>query len=110
MEQYQELGARPEINYVQIFENRGAMMGASNPPALPDLVEPPLPNGRRKSRVAAGVGRSGHVFVAHTRDVNGEERVVEENEAFLTVVPFWAVWPFETMVWPNAMLPVDRAT
>ena len=40
--QFLDLGARPDINYVQIFENRGAMMGASNPhPTLPDLVHPP---------------------------------------------------------------------
>jgi UDPglucose--hexose-1-phosphate uridylyltransferase len=101
--QYTELGARPEINYVQIFENRGAMMGASNPhPHCQIWSSHALPNEIAKeqaSLVAWREERGTCLLCDYTRlEQEGRERVVEENEAFLTVVPFWAVWPFETMV------------
>jgi len=103
VEQYQELGARPEIHYVQIFENRGAMMGASNPhPHCQIWSSHSLPNEIAKEQ-ASLLGwreqRGTCLLCEYARlEQAASERVVEENEAFLTVVPFWAVWPFETMV------------
>ncbi len=101
--QYEELGARPEINYVQIFENRGAMMGASNPhPHCQIWSSHALPNEvakEQESLLAWREQRGTCLLCEYARvELRGGERVVEENEAFLTVVPFWAVWPFETMV------------
>ena len=104
VEQYLELGARAEINYVQIFENRGAMMGASNPhPHCQIWSSHGLPNEVAKEQAVAarsGGNSAARACCASMRAWSsaGGERVVEENEAFLTVVPFWAVWPFETMV------------
>jgi UDPglucose--hexose-1-phosphate uridylyltransferase len=103
VEQYQDLGARPEINYVQIFENRGAMMGASNPhPHCQIWSSHALPNEiskEQESLLAWREQRGTCLLCEYVRlERSGGERVVEENEAFLTVVPFWAVWPFETMV------------
>jgi UDPglucose--hexose-1-phosphate uridylyltransferase len=103
VEQYQDLGARPVINYVQIFENRGAMMGASNPhPHCQIWSSHSLPNEIAKEQ-ASLLGwreqRGTCLLCEYARlEQAASERVVEENEAFLTVVPFWAVWPFETMV------------
>jgi UDPglucose--hexose-1-phosphate uridylyltransferase len=103
VDQYQELGARPEINYVQIFENRGAMMGASNPhPHCQIWSGHALPNEVSKEQTSL-LGwqeeRGSCLLCEYARlELGGGERVVEENGAFLTVVPFWAVWPFETMV------------
>jgi UDPglucose--hexose-1-phosphate uridylyltransferase len=103
VEQYLDLGARPSINYVQIFENRGAMMGASNPhPHCQIWSNHTVPNEPAKEQRAIDAWRSGHGscllcdYTALEREAR--ERVVEENDGFLTVVPFWAVWPFETMV------------
>jgi len=103
VDQYLDLGARPEINYVQIFENRGAMMGASNPhPHCQIWSSRSLPN--EVSREQASLlewreARATCLLCEYTRaEQSAGERQVEENEAFLTVVPFWAVWPFETMV------------
>jgi UDPglucose--hexose-1-phosphate uridylyltransferase len=103
VEQYVELGGRDEINYVQIFENRGAMMGASNPhPHCQIWSSHGLPNEVSKEQASLlkwRERRGSCLLCEYARlEQEGGERVVEENEAFLTVVPFWAVWPFETMV------------
>ena len=101
--QYAELGAHPSINYVQIFENRGAMMGASNPhPHCQIWSSHRLPNevAKEQASLAAWRAARGTCLVCDYAELEGasRSRVVEENDDFLTVVPFWAVWPFETMV------------
>jgi len=101
--QYQELGARPEINYVQFFENRGAMMGASNPhPHGQIWSSHALPNEIAKEQAALLEWREKRgtcLLCDYTKlELAARERIVEENDSFLTVVPFWAVWPFETLV------------
>jgi UDPglucose--hexose-1-phosphate uridylyltransferase len=103
VDQYVELGALPEINYVQIFENRGAMMGASNPhPHCQIWSSHALPNeiSREQASLLAWRERRGTCLLCeYTRlELAGGERIVEENDDFVCVVPFWAVWPFETMV------------
>ena len=101
--QYGELGARPEIQYVQIFENRGAMMGASNPhPHCQIWSSHSVPNEVAKEQAAQRAWRKerGSCLLCDYARLEGaaRERVVEENDSFLAVAPFWAVWPFETMV------------
>jgi UDPglucose--hexose-1-phosphate uridylyltransferase len=100
VEQYTELGALPWINHVQIFENRGAMMGASNPhPHCQIWSNRTLPNEiAREVRSFAG-WRTGCLLCEYTAlEAASPERTVEQNDHFLAVVPFWAVWPFETMI------------
>jgi UDPglucose--hexose-1-phosphate uridylyltransferase len=101
--QYQELGALDWIEYVQIFENRGAMMGASNPHPhgqiwSTDFV-PDEPAAETKAQ-REHLDRTGHCllcdYVAAERAAG--ERVVFENEHFAAIVPFWAVWPFEIIL------------
>jgi UDPglucose--hexose-1-phosphate uridylyltransferase len=103
VEQYVDLGARPSINYVQIFENRGAMMGASNPhPHCQIWSSRALPNEVAKEQAAQAEwqARNGTCLLCEYACLEAEAgaRVVEENDGFLVVVPFWAIWPFETMV------------
>jgi UDPglucose--hexose-1-phosphate uridylyltransferase len=103
IEQYTELGARPEINYVQIFENRGAMMGASNPhPHCQIWSSHALPNeiAKEQASLLAWREQRGTCLLCEYARIEqaGRDRIVEGNEHFVTVVPFWAVWPFETMV------------
>jgi UDPglucose--hexose-1-phosphate uridylyltransferase len=102
-EQYLDLGGRPFINYVEIFENRGAMMGASNPHPHCQIwsnhTVPTEPAKEQRSLDRWRAERGACLicdYAALERDA--AERIVEENDAFFTVVPFWAVWPFETMV------------
>ena len=103
VDQYRELGEMPLINYVQIFENRGAMMGASNPhPHCQIWSNHSLPNEvatEQASLLSWHEGLGSCMLCEYTAiEASARERVIEENDAFLTVVPFWAVWPFETMV------------
>jgi UDPglucose--hexose-1-phosphate uridylyltransferase len=102
-EQYRELGALPFINHVQIFENRGAAMGASNPhPHCQIWANANLPNEPAKEQISLGEYLAAHgscllcSYLALER--NRGERFVTENEHFSAVVPFWAIWPFETML------------
>ena len=109
VEQYAELGARPGIRYVQIFENRGAMMGASNPhPHCQIWSNHTVPNEPAKEQRAfenwrAARGTCLLCDYAKMERAAGE-RVVDRNETFLAVVPFWAVWPFEIMILANRHL------
>jgi UDPglucose--hexose-1-phosphate uridylyltransferase len=102
-DQFVELGALPGINYVQIFENRGAMMGASNPhPHCQIWSSRALPNeiAREQAALVAWREERGSCLLcdyARLEEAAGV-RVVEQNGAFLAVVPFWAVWPFEVLV------------
>jgi UDPglucose--hexose-1-phosphate uridylyltransferase len=101
--QYRELGALPFVNYVQIFENRGPMMGASNPhPHCQIWTNRTLPNEPVKEQAAQAAYREqrGGCLLCDYLAIEGSDgrRVVEENDGFLVVVPFWAVWPFETLV------------
>jgi UDPglucose--hexose-1-phosphate uridylyltransferase len=110
VEQHGALGANRAINYVQIFENRGAMMGASNPhPHCQIWSSHGLPNEVAKEQAAQrawSAARSCCLLCEYARlERAARERVVEENESFLTVVPFWAVWPFETMVISKRHMP-----
>jgi UDPglucose--hexose-1-phosphate uridylyltransferase len=103
VEQFDELGSRQNIRYVEIFENRGAMMGASNPhPHCQIWSTFDIPNEAAKEQAAQTAWREhrgGCLICAYTRkELAGRERLVEENEHWLALVPFWAVWPFETML------------
>jgi UDPglucose--hexose-1-phosphate uridylyltransferase len=102
-EQYQELAGMPQIGYVQIFENRGAMMGASNPHphgqiwATEHLPLTPAREQAAQEQYLAANGRSLLADYLAYEEAAGE-RLVCTNEHFVALVPFWAVWPFETMI------------
>ncbi|MGC2447118.1 MAG: UDP-glucose--hexose-1-phosphate uridylyltransferase [Candidatus Sulfotelmatobacter sp.] len=103
MGQFRELGGRKEINYVQIFENRGAMMGASNPhPHCQIWATASIPGEPFKE-----LGAQQSYFKSHKQcllcdyvalERREATRVVFENDEFIGLVPFWAVWPFEILV------------
>ena len=100
-EEYQRLGEK--FGYVEIFENRGAVMGASNPhPHGQIWATEHVPDEPAAETAALGEYRSAHgsclLCDYAQREQREGTRVVCENEAFLTVVPWWAVWPFETLV------------
>jgi UDPglucose--hexose-1-phosphate uridylyltransferase len=103
-EQTAELGQT--YRWVQVFENKGAMMGSSNPhPHGQIWAGDALPNEPAKE------ARQQRAYLADYRQVllvdyakielAREERLVLANEHWLVVVPFWAVWPFETLLLPR---------
>ncbi len=101
--EYAAIGSLPNINYVQIFENRGEMMGCSNPhPHCQIWANETIPNEPAKEQAALTEYRERNGsclmcdYIAY--ELSAGERIVCENEYFATVVPFWAVWPFEALV------------
>lgn len=104
VEQVLELGR--QYRWVQVFENKGEMMGASNPhphgqiwasAGLPTL--PAKEDAAQRSYLSAH-GRPLLLDYAEL-EIGRRERLVVRNEDWLVVVPFWAVWPFETMLLPR---------
>ncbi len=99
----QEAGGLPWVEYVQIFENRGAAMGASNPHPHCQvwftgfLPEEPAAETAAQSEYLARTGRCLLCDYLETERGTGE-RVVFENEHFTALVPWWAVWPFEVLL------------
>jgi UDPglucose--hexose-1-phosphate uridylyltransferase len=102
-EQFAELGACPEINHVQIFENRGTMMGCSNQHphgqiwaqrSVPDEVA------RETDRMRTYHARTGRSLLGDylARELELGTRIVLANDTFVALIPFWAIWPFETLV------------
>jgi UDPglucose--hexose-1-phosphate uridylyltransferase len=114
--QYASLGADDRIGYVQIFENRGAMMGASNPhPHCQIWASRTVPTEPSKEQASLLAWRARHdtcLLCEYSRiEQEAGGRMVDANDHFLTVVPFWAVWPFETMVIARRhMTGIDRLT
>jgi UDPglucose--hexose-1-phosphate uridylyltransferase len=102
-EEYMELAALGWIEYVQIFENRGAMMGASNPHPHCQIWStgfvPDEPAAEAKSQ-REYLDRTGKCLLCDylAAELGAGERVVFENDHFIALVPWWAVWPFETLI------------
>ncbi len=101
--QTRDLGALDWVNYVLVFENKGAMMGASNPhPHGQVWASEHLPTEPAKELRAQTdyLSTRGSCLLCDylALELGQGERVVMENEHFVVVVPFWAVWPFETML------------
>jgi UDPglucose--hexose-1-phosphate uridylyltransferase len=101
--EYDELSALNWIKYIQIFENRGAMMGASNPHPHCQIWStgfvPDEPAAEIKAQ-REHLDRTGHCLLCSylaTERASGE-RVVMENDHFAVVVPWWAIWPFEVLL------------
>ena len=101
--QYTELGQKDFVNYVQIFENRGFMMGASNPhPHGQIWATESIPNEPAKEiasqREYYKKGDKCLLCDYLKLEQESSERIVCENEFFAALVPFWAIYPFEVMI------------
>jgi len=104
--QSEELGERPDIQYVQIFENRGAMMGASNPhPHGQIWATQHIPNepALELATQTAYLREHGTPLLAEylQMEMQEQERIVVKNDSWVALVPFWAVWPFELLLLPT---------
>ena len=100
------LGSLPEIGAVTIFENRGEMMGASNPHPHGQIWATRHP----PNELEKETHRQGEHLLQHGRpllldyleqELKQGERIVLANDDFCVLVPFWAIWPFETMILPR---------
>lgn len=105
-DQWRDLSARKDIGAVTIFENRGAMMGASNPHphgqiwATASVPSEQAIEAKRQSDYLAQHGRP--LLIDYVkRELAAGERIVFANESFVVLVPYWAAWPFETIIVPR---------
>jgi len=104
--EFATLAALKDINYVQIFENKGAVMGCSNPhphgqiwsqSTLPNEVE------KKDTQQKEYFSKENKSLLENylTQELKLNERIIYENEDFVALTPFWAIWPFEVMIAPK---------
>jgi UDPglucose--hexose-1-phosphate uridylyltransferase len=104
--QWRALSARPDIGAVTIFENRGAMMGASNPHPHGQIwatASVPTEQAIEAMRQGEYLAKHGRPLLIDyvERELQQNQRIVFANDSFVVLVPFWAAWPFETIVLPR---------
>lgn len=102
-EEFAELSANETVKYIQIFENKGEIMGCSNPhPHGQIWASSSIPVELLKETIQQKqyYDLHGDSLLAAYLDVElaRQERIVIENEHFVALVPYWAVWPYETMI------------
>ena len=101
--EFQQLAKFDWVRHVQIFENRGALMGASNPhPHCQIWANASLPNLPLKelaSQQKYHADKKSCLLCDYLQaELRHGERVICQNEAFVVLVPYWALWPFETLL------------
>ncbi|WP_420154996.1 galactose-1-phosphate uridylyltransferase, partial [Siphonobacter sp.] len=105
-QEYEGLGTDPKINHVQIFENKGFVMGCSNPhPHGQIWAQYSIPDEPYKKQIAQKkyYDRHGRTLLSDylTKELEKNERILFEHEHFVALIPFWAVWPYEAMIIPK---------
>ena len=94
------------INYVQIFENKGAVMGCSNPhPHGQIWAQSSVPQEilKKTARQLDYWNETGHSLLLDylEQELEEKERIVCQNNSFVALIPFWAVWPYEVLIVPR---------
>jgi len=107
--EFASLSEMPAINYVQIFENKGAIMGCSNPhPHGQIWAQYSIPTEivKKTETQQAFLKSEGKGLLDSyiSQELKEDARIVFENDTFVTLVPFWAVWPYETMIVPKRQM------
>lgn len=101
-DQTRELMANPEIAYVQVFENKGEMMGCSNPHPHSQIWSTSyIPNepARELTSLRDYMMENGSCLLCDylATEQKREERLVAANKHFSAMIPYWAIWPFEIL-------------
>jgi UDPglucose--hexose-1-phosphate uridylyltransferase len=110
IKEFKELAQISYINYIQIFENKGSIMGCSNPHPHGQIwaqesipVEPLKKDLQQRKYYKEHSTTLLHDYLESEEKLN--ERIVAANEHFVLLVPFWATWPFETIIIPRRAMP-----
>ena len=101
--EFKELSSIPSVKYIQIFENKGEIMGCSNPHPHGQIwssssVPLELVKETMQQKNYYNKHQSSLLSAYINLELKKKERIVLENEDFVALVPFWAVWPYETMI------------
>jgi UDPglucose--hexose-1-phosphate uridylyltransferase len=109
-DQTAELFQQPNIAYVQVFENKGAVMGCSNPhPHSQIWSQSQVPNEPAKEYLTQKAYLSEHgkpLLLDYLGEENKrQERILAANVHFTALVPYWAIWPFEVLVVAHRAVP-----
>ncbi len=104
--EYRELGALENINSVQIFENKGEIMGCSNQHPHGQIwaqrsIPTELLKKTEKFREYWNANNKSLLTTYLEQEMEAGERIVLENDHFIALVPYWAVWPYEVMILPR---------
>ncbi|KAK9449632.1 galactose-1-phosphate uridyl transferase [Limtongia smithiae] len=100
---YQQLQRETKFRFVQIFENKGASMGCSNPhPHCQAWCTDAIPSEPAQELISLrNYAATNHACLLCdylSLELTDPARVVLSNSSFVVLVPFWAIWPFETLV------------
>ncbi|MCB0588877.1 MAG: UDP-glucose--hexose-1-phosphate uridylyltransferase, partial [Phaeodactylibacter sp.] len=103
--EYRELGALDFIQHVQIFENKGEIMGCSNPHPHGQIwaqASVPQEVAKKSAQQLNYWKANGSSLLKDylTQETDAKERLICRNDHFVALVPFWAVWPYEAMIIP----------
>ncbi|WP_456458759.1 UDP-glucose--hexose-1-phosphate uridylyltransferase [Reichenbachiella sp.] len=106
IDQCHEIGALDFINHIQIFENKGAVMGCSNPHPHGQIWAqesvPVEPAKKQAQQLAYFEKTGGNLLLDYlSQETELQERIIFENDHMVVLVPFWAVWPYEAMIIPK---------
>ena len=101
--EFKALGSNPNINHVQIFENKGSMMGNSNPhPHCQIWAQESIPMEAMKElkqfKKYYKKNKQSILQDYLKLELKLNERIVFQNESFVILIPYWAVWPYETLI------------
>lgn len=102
-QEYDSMGSQEYINHVQIFENKGDIMGCSNPHPHGQIwaqYSVPVEPAKEGKTQKAYLTRHGKTLLEDyiQEELQLKDRILAENEHFLALIPFWATWPFESMI------------
>jgi UDPglucose--hexose-1-phosphate uridylyltransferase len=101
--EFNELSSNKDIRYIQVFENKGSIMGCSNPHPHGQIwasTSIPVEIQKELKQPRAYFEEKGRTLLSDylATELDQRERILEENEHFVVLVPFWATWPYETMI------------
>lgn len=104
--EYRELGSKDFINHIQIFENKGAVMGCSNPhPHGQIWAQSSIPGEaakKCKQQLTYWKKNKKSLLLQYLEEeLEAKERIICSNDHFIALVPFWATWPYESMIIPR---------
>jgi len=102
-QEFRALAANPALKYIQIFENKGDIMGCSNPHPHGQIwasTSVPLELMKESAQQKIYFEKNGRSLLTDyiTLELKKRDRIVLENNGFVALVPFWAVWPYETLL------------